>query len=802
MKSNKQPTNNANVGKQQKKPQKKIPKTVQESLPYLAVYPQSGIIETSQGCFSKSYALKDINYHISDELSQQDMFLRYGEFLNSFDVSIKFAITINSKSVSTTNLQDKVLIPYRGDGLDEYRSEFNDMLVSKLSEGKNNLTKEKYVTVQIEAETYKAAEAIFQRIDTEVFSNVKKIGDSEALPISTLKRLEILHDIYNQGNEGYFAHKINYQRGAQEIDILKALRKQGLTTKDCVGPESIEFKKDYMILGEKYGRALYMKTLPSYISDNILAELTSIDAAMLTTINLESILPHKANKIVRNQIMNIQADILQSQTKASQNGYSGELTSPEKRMALEEAEELLSDLTSKNQKAFLATFVFVVFADSLEELNKNTEIVIGTGRKYSCEIRKLNWQQEEGLASALPLAHNVVPAKRFLTTESTAVFMPFNTQELQQKNGIYYGVNAVSHNMLLFNRENSDNGNGFILGTSGAGKSFAAKQEMVTTLLSTNDDVIVIDPEREYGPLAKILGGQVIEIKAGGANHINAMDMDSGYGAGSSTALEAKTDFILSVCEVIIGGKFGLTPLQRSIIDRCCRLCYQRYEQTKDERDLPTLCDFQKLLEVQPEADAKEMAISFEMYTKGSLDVFAHKTNVNYNSRFVVFDIHELGKSMNTMTMLVILDNIWNHISKNRALGKRTWFYIDEIHLLLKNEISANFLQSLFKRARKYLGYPTGITQNIEDLLLSETARTMLQNSDFIQMLKQSPMDRAQLAGLLNISPTQLGYITNSNPGEGLIYTGKTIIPFVNKFPTNTKLYKAMSTKSSEKVQT
>ena len=575
------------------------------------------------------------------------------------------------------------------------------------------------------------------------------------------------------------------------------MRKLGLSTKDCIGPMSFKFEKDYMMIGDKYARALFLSDLPTFLTDNILAELTNTDCNMLTTLNYESIQQDKALRIVQNQMININANVIDKQKRASKAGYSTDLISPELTKAQSEANELLQDLTSKNQKMFLLTIVIVHFADTLEELNKHTEIISSTARKFICRVRVLHYQQENGLNSALPLCNNQLHIKRTLTTESTSIFMPFSSQELMQKEGLYYGLNAVSRNLILLNRKASKNANGFILGTPGSGKSFSAKREMLNVLLNTNDDVIVIDPEREYGPMAEMLGGEVVRIAAGSKYHLNPMDLDSDY-ADEDDPITLKSDFILSLCESVVGGRYGLDPIQRSIIDRCCRLVYAEYVQDFNPAKLPTLLDFQNLLEAQPEREAREIAIALEIYTRGSLDIFAHHTNVNNTGRFVIYDIKDIGNNIKTMAMLIVLDSIWNRIIQNRKKGKRTWFYIDEIYLLFTNETSATFLQQLYKRARKWGGVPTGITQNVEDLLRSETARTMLSNCEFIQMLNQAPLDRAELAHLLNISNTQLSYITNSASGEGLIYTGSSIVPFVDKFPTDTLMYKAMTTKVDE----
>lgn len=799
MKNKKETKNKVN-----NKKKNKIPKTVQQSIPYLYVYPDDGIIETSQGIYTKQYYLSDINYQIAKIQEQEDMFNKYGELLNSFDSNVKIQICINNKNINEESFRDETLLKEQGDSLDKYRREYNEMLIKKISEGKNQTKREKYLTVSVPAKSYDAACSIFSKLDGEIESNIKRIGDAESHPLSTENRLEILHDIYNLGCEGDFGAKVN-NRGKEVIGFsYENMARQGLTTKDCIAPKSLSFSRKHMEIGDKYARALYLKNLPTYLSDVFLSELTDNEFNMITSINLENVPQDRALKIIRNQMININANMIDKQKKASKSGYSPDLISPELKKSQEEANELLQDLVSRNQKMFLMTFTCVIFADTLEELDRYTDIIQTVGRKFLCTMEVLNYQQEAAFNSSLPLANNTLSVKRTLTTESTAVFMPFVSQELQHAKGFYYGLNAVSHNLILFDRKTQKNCNGFILGTPGAGKSFSAKREMLNVLLNTNDDVIVIDPEREYGPMADMLGGSIVRIATGSKYHINPLDMDADY-ADEDNPITLKADFLLSVCEVVLGGRYGLTPVQKSIIDRCCHLVYKDYVSTFDEqkhkfddRKIPTLLDFQNVLEAQPEREAREIAIALEQYTRGSADIFAHKTNVDLDNRFIVYDIHDVSNNIKTLAMLVVLDNVWNRIIENRKKGRRTWFYIDEIYLLFNNEVSANFLKQLFKRARKWGGVPTGITQNVEDLLLSDTARSMISNCEFIQMLSQSTIDRQELEALLNISPSQSSYITNRNPGEGLLFVGKALVPFVDKFPKNNELYKAMTSKPDE----
>lgn len=789
----------------------KIPKTVQESIPYLAVYPEDGIIEIEEGVYSKSYLLSDVNYSIAKDQEQEEMFVNLGKLYNSFDHNVRFQITLNQRKLNMEDFEKEVLLEKQNDGLDDLREERNEMLKAKMSEGKNNLVIDKYLTISVKAPDIHQARNTFARLDGEITVNVKKIGGAGATVISSADRLEILHDIYNSDSIGLFGNNFiqdedgEYVLNPEEKFSFSVMNRMGLTTKDVIGPESIQFKIDHGKVGNKFFRTLYLHKIPSYMPDNFLAELSKTECSMITSLHFQPVPSDKAVKMATDHSTNLSSNLIDKQKKASKAGYSYELTSRDLNKAVAENEELISDLTSKDQQLFLMTFVIAHFADSLDKLKSDTEIIRNIARRFSCDIRPLTLQMENGLQSALPLANNKLAIRRSLTTESAAVFMPFVNQELKDRNGgMYYGNNAVSNNLILFNRRNSKNGNGFIFGVPGAGKSMSAKQEMMTVLLSSPDDVIVIDPEAEYYPMAQLLGGQVIRIAAGENNHINPFDINLDNNLDFDP-IANKSDFIVSLCEVIGGGVGGLTPTQRSIIDRCVKQSYEPLLNSKDpvtgEYDYektPTLVEFWELLRQQSGYDAMQLAESLEIYVKGSLNVFAHKTNVEYTDRFVVYDIKDIGSTMMQMGLLVVLDNIWNRIVEGRDKGKHVWFFIDEIYLLFKTKSSAEFLRNVYKRARKYGGLPTGITQNVTDLLENDIARTMISNSEYILMLSQSALDRDQLGMLINISPAQMEFVINAEPGTGLLYDGKHIVPFVNRLPKETKQYRAMTTKLEE----
>ena len=782
-----------------------VPKTVQESIPYLRVY-ENGIIETNKGVFTKSYLLQDVNFQIASDQEQEEMFLAYSDLLNLFPANAGVQISINNRNIDIEEFKNNVLIKMQKDNMNDLREEYNDMLLAKMQEGRNNMTREKYLTVSLPTETIEEAVSQFSRLDNEISATLKKIVRVETPPMSTVERLSVLHDLYNMDSENLFFKKASIGDKDFKAFSFKNLRNLGISTKDLIGPESLEFKKDYIMVGDKYARVLFLDNLPTFLSTNILPELTDVACNMLASVFYEPIPQDKGMKIIKNQIVNINSNVIDAQKKASKSGYSADLISPDLRHAQQEAEQILQDMTKRNQKLFLVTILITHYADNLDDLNHDTEALATVAQKHLCNLKKLNFQQELGFASCLPLATNRVFVKRMLTTESASVFIPFAAQELAQKNGMYYGLNAVSKNMILFNRLNSKNPNGVILGTPGSGKSFSAKREIINVLLNTNDEVFIIDPEREYAALTPLLGGETVRIAAGARTYVNPLDMDLDY-ADDDDPITLKSDFIGSLCETIIGGRFGLSPIQKTVIDRCVRQVYQPYLEhmnslktkiTYDADYMPTLIDFYELLLSQPEPEAQNIALSLELYCTGSLDTFAHKTNVNTRSRFVVYDIKDIGSGMKEMGFQVCLDTVWNKMISNKKLGKRTWLYLDEFYLLTQTESSAKFLQQIWKRARKWNGIPTGITQNVEDLLKSPESRAIISNSDFVLMLNQAPLDRADLAQMLNISPTQVQYITNSDAGQGLLYTSKTIVPFVDKFPQDTKLYSVMTTKPDE----
>ena len=605
--------------------------------------------------------------------------------------------------------------------------------------------------------------------------------DSKCKVLNAVERLQILHDFYRTGEEMFF-----------NID-LKQLMKKGHDFKDYICPDSFEFKKDYFTMGTRYGRVLFLKEYASYIKDSMIAELTDMNHNLMMSIDVIPVPTDEAVREVENRLLGVETNITNWQRRQNASNNFSAVIPYDMEQQRKEAKEFLDDLTTRDQRMMFAVLTFVLTADSLEQLEADSETLLTTARKHLCQMAPLNFQQMDGLNTALPIGLRKINALRTLTTESLAVLNPFRVQEIMDKDGIYYGENAISHNLIMVNKENLLNQSAFLLGVPGSGKSFSAKELIVFLALSTNDDILVCDPENEYSALIKTLGGEVIHIAAGSDDHINAMDMTQGYGEGKNPVID-KSEFILSLFEQL--NKNGLGAKEKSIIDRCVALVYEDYQ---NGGKLPTLCVLREKLLEQPEKEADNLALEMELFTDGSLNAFAHKTNVDTNNRMIVYDIMDLGKQLKTMGLLVITDAMINRVTDNWKKGIRTHVFIDEFHVVFENEYSASFFNSAWRQFRKRDGYPTGITQNVEYLLASVTASTMLSNSEFIVMLNQASQDRQKLAKLLSISDEQMSYITNADAGCGLIKYGSSLVPFINQFPKDTKLYQLMTTKPTDR---
>ena len=758
-----------------------VPKSVQDTIPIRRIWPD-GLFQFG-GKFSKTIRFSDINYAIASKEDKTSMFLGYSELLNALDTGSTTKITINNKRLNRRNFEREILIPPQGDHLDGGRSEYNAMLLDKVTDSSNSMVQERYVTVSTHKKTPEEARTFFDRVMNDVTTRLNHL-DSHCEELDAVERLRVLHDFYRVGEESRF-----------HIDLRECM-KTGRSFKDAICPDSMEFRKDHFIMGDKYGRAMFLKEYASYIKDSMINELTSLNRTMMLSIDVIPVPTDEAVREMQNRLLGVETNVTNWQRRQNSNNNFSAVVPYDLEQQRKETREMLDDLTTRDQRMMFAVVTLVHLADSKEELDSDTETLQSIARKHLCQLTTLNWQQDAGLVTALPLGLRRIDALRTLTTEALAVLMPFKAQEIRDRGGIYYGQNVISKNLIIADRKQLLNGNGFVLGVSGSGKSFTAKREITALALSTQDDILIIDPESEYRPLVEGLGGEVVEISATSSNHINAMDMEQGYGEGENPVV-LKSEFLLSLCEQSVGaGK--LSAKEKSIIDRCTAQCYHDYVRDGCRGQAPTLQDFHTELLRQPEAEARDVALALELFTEGSLNTFAKPTNVDMSSRIACYDIRKLGKQLLSMGMLVILDSFLNRITRNRRLGRNTWIYIDEIYLLFQHEYSANFLFTLWKRVRKYGACCTGLTQNVDDLLQSHTARTMLANSEFLVMLNQASTDRLELARLLNISDNQLSYITNVDFGRGLIKCGSAIVPFMDNFPRHTQLYKLMTTKPSD----
>ena len=767
----------SNLTKQDKE-KFKVPKKIQQIIPIDTIY-NDGIFQVGKNKFSITYKFTDINYAVASREDKEAMFLEYSELLNSFDSGATTKITISLRRLNKENFEKEILLPLMNDELDQYRKEYNQMLLDKAM-GTNGMIREMYLTVSIFRKNYEDAKVYFRRVTTDMTAHLARL-DSKCKVLNAVERLQILHDFYRTGEEMFF-----------NID-LKQLMKKGHDFKDYICPDSFEFKKDYFTMGTRYGRVLFLKEYASYIKDSMIAELTDMNHNLMMSIDVIPVPTDEAVREVENRLLGVETNITNWQRRQNASNNFSAVIPYDMEQQRKEAKEFLDDLTTRDQRMMFAVLTFVLTADSLEQLEADSETLLTTARKHLCQMAPLNFQQMDGLNTALPIGLRKINALRTLTTESLAVLNPFRVQEIMDKDGIYYGENAISHNLIMVNKENLLNQSAFLLGVPGSGKSFSAKELIVFLALSTNDDILVCDPENEYSALIKTLGGEVIHIAAGSDDHINAMDMTQGYGEGKNPVID-KSEFILSLFEQL--NKNGLGAKEKSIIDRSVALVYEDYQ---NGGKLPTLCVLREKLLEQPEKEADNLALEMELFTDGSLNAFAHKTNVDTNNRMIVYDIMDLGKQLKTMGLLVITDAMINRVTDNWKKGIRTHVFIDEFHVVFENEYSASFFNSAWRQFRKRDGYPTGITQNVEYLLASVTASTMLSNSEFIVMLNQASQDRQKLAKLLSISDEQMSYITNADAGCGLIKYGSSLVPFINQFPKDTKLYQLMTTKPTDR---
>jgi hypothetical protein len=764
---------------QQDKERFRAPRTAKDAICIKRVW-QDGIFLVGANKYSKCYKVTDINYAVASRADKERLFLEYSALLNSFDCAATTKLTIATRRINRADFEGRMLIPLKGDGLDEYRREYNDVLLAKAT-GSTAMTRELYVTVSATRRGVKDARTYFRRVSTELSAHLARLS-SKCTELDATERLRCLHGFYHSGDEAAFS-----------FDMRDSARK-GHSFKDAICPQSIELSSGHFKVGDRYGRALYLKDYASYIKDSFLSELCDTERTLMCSIDVVPIPTDEAVREVEKRLLGVEKNITDYTRKQTANQNFTAVIPYDMEQQRAEAREFMGDLTCRDQRMMLAVVTLVHTADSLEQLNADTEAILTCARKHLCSLATLKYQQLDGLDTTLPIGARKIGAFRTLTTEALAVLMPFRVQEIADTGGIWGGENAVSGNMILYDKATLLNPNSFVLGVPGSGKSFITKELIAFLALATDDDIIICDPEREFAPLITALGGEVIRIAPGSAHHINVMDMADGYGEGTDPLID-KSEFILALFEQLDPGALGAR--ERSIIDRCVGLVYDGFRKTGV---VPTLVTLHATLMEQPEGEARELALSLELFTTGTLDVFAHPTNVNPRSRMVVFDIMDLGRQLKTMGLLVITDVILNRAVENWRAGRRTHIVIDEFHVMFENEYSGAFFNSAWRRFRKRNAYPTAITQNVEYLLDSVLASTMLSNSEFIVMLNQAASDREKLAKLLNISQEQLSYITHSDAGCGLLRYGSALVPFVNRWPKDTKLYRLMTTRPSDGI--
>ena len=764
-----------------------VPHTAQQSIPFDRMFPD-GICRVGNDYYTKTVQFQDINYQLAQQEDKTEIFEEWCAFLNFFDSSVNFQLSFENMATDVSDFEKSIRIAHKKDGFDDVRDEYSDVLLHQMEAGNNGLTKTKYLTFGIHAESMKAAKPRLIHIETDILNNFKKLG-VRAESLNGSERLELMHRQFHMADNAKFHFDWKYLVGS------------GLSVKDFIAPSSFAFPTGrYFQIGEMYGCMSFLSIDASDISDRLLADFLSMESSQIVTMHIQSVDQNEAIKTVKHTITELDRSKIEEQKKAVRAGYDMDIIPSDLATYGRDAKALLKELQSQNERMFLLTFLVMNTGKSMQELENNVFQAASIAQKHNCNLVRLDYQQEQGLMSTLPLASNLIEIQRGMTTSSTAIFVPFTTQELFQSGNeaLYYGLNALSNNMIMVDRKLLKNPNALILGTPGSGKSFSAKREIANSFLVTDDDIIISDPEAEYAPLVSRFGGQVIKISPTSDQYINPMDINMDYSGDGDNPISLKADFILSLCELIIGNKDGLKPVEKTVIDRCIRQIYQKYFENPGPENMPVLEDLYNALLAQEEPEAKHVATALEIYVRGSLNVFNHRTNVELTNRLVCYDIKDLGKQLKKIGMLIVEDQVWGRVSMNRSQGKSTWYYMDEAHLLLKDEQTAAYTVEIWKRFRKWGGIPTALTQNVKDFLASKEVESIFENTDFVIMLNQAIGDRSILAKQLNISPHQLSYVTHSGAGEGLLFYGNVILPFVDRFPTNTELYSIMTTRWSE----
>ena len=765
--------------------QSRYPATAQATIPYDRIWPDGICLANNR--YTKTLQFQDINYQLAQNEDKIAIFEGWCDFLNYFDSSIHFQLSFVNLAVRTEEFEQSVAIPLRGDDADESRIEYAAMLQNQLAKGNNGLKKTKYITFGIETDSIKTAKPRLERIETDLVNHFKQLG-AAVETLNGKERLRLLHSIFHMDTQEKFAFEWDW------------LPRTGLSTRDFIAPTGFEFREGRRFrMGGTLGAVSFLQILAPELNDRMLADFLNMESSLIVSLHIQSIDQTAAIRQIKRKITELDQSKIDEQKKAIRAGYDIDILPSDLATYGGEAKKLLEDLQSHNERMFLVTFLVMNTASTRQQLENRVFQTQGIAQKYNCALERLDFQQEKALISSLPLGLNQIEIQRGLTTSSTAIFVPFVTQELFQTEGepLYYGLNALSNNLIMVDRKRLKTPNGLILGTPGSGKSFSAKREITNAYLITDDDVIICDPEGEYYPLVERFHGQVVKISPSSSHYINPMDMNLNY-SDDDNPLSLKSDFLLSLCELIVGGREGLQPIEKTVIDRAVRLVYQPYLADPRPENMPVLGDLYQALLAQEEKEARRVATALEIYVSGSLNVFNHHTNVDIQNRLVCYDIKELGKQLKKLGMLIVQDQVWGRVTANRSVGKATRYYVDEFHLLLKEEQTASYSVEIWKRFRKWGGIPTGITQNVKDLLSSREVANIFENSDFIYMLNQAGGDREILAKQLNISPHQLSYVTHSGEGEGLLFYGNTILPFIDRFPKDTRLYKMMTTKPGE----
>lgn len=763
----------------------KIPRTVQQSIPYREIYPD-GVCQIDHKTYSKTIEFFDINYFLAQEEDKDHIFASYCSFLNYFDPSISIQFSFLNLPTNIRDRRKSIDIPYSDDSLQKYRAEYGGIIQPPRSGSRNPLVKKKFLTFSIEAENPKEALSRIERVESDIIGNFQALG-AQAKPLPGLERLRALHAAFHPGGE----EKLHF--------LWDGIVDTGLSTKDFIAPDSFHFGNARTFqMGASYGAVSYLQIAAPELSDRLLAELLDMESPALINLHIRSIDHSKALKMLKTKLSDIGRMKLDEQKKAASGGYDIDILPPDLVTYDAEVKSLLEQLQSRNERMFLVTFLICHTAKSKRELENTVMEAAGICHKHNCALRRLDFMQEPGLMSSLPLGINQIEIQRSLTTSSTAIFVPFMSRDLWMDGpAVYYGKNPLTGNPIVADRKRAKNPNALIFGTPGSGKSFMAKREMIHVLLTTTDDILVLDAEAEYTSLIRHFGGQEIIVSPTSKHYVNPMDLSLNYG-DDGDPLTLKSDFILSLCELIIGGKNGLKPAEKTILDRCVRLVYREYLADPKHEKMPVLGDLYKLLQKQEEQEAKDISTALEIYVKGSLNVFNHRTNIDLDNRLVSFNIKQLGKSLKKIAMLIMQDQVWNRVTRNRESRKSTWYYIDEAHLLLKDPQTSAYFIEIWKRFRKWGGVPTAMTQNLTDFLLSPDIESIFENSDTIILLNIAPGDREILSKKLSISPHQLSFITHSGAGEGLFIFEGEIIPLEDRFPKNNSLYRIMTTKPEE----